>query len=129
MPQLGFVISEDQASFVPVRSIFAVINAFYAAKHAARSDPRFLVAIALLLDFIMAYDTVSRCFIIWVLQNYEFPPSFVKCVTAMHQGTTSRYLVNDFLSTRRPVTSGIGQDCPLAPLLFVALLDPLYRLV
>lgn len=126
---LGFEVCDDQAGFVPGRTIHAVLGAFYSAKRVAMGDHRYRDAIALLLDFAKAYDTASCRFLLWVLERYGLPPGFVRCVAAIHSGTTSRYLVNGFLSSRRPVTSGIRQGCLLASLLFVLLLNQLYRMV
>lgn len=45
----------------------------------------------------------------------------------MHTGTPVRILANGTKSRIVPVKSGIRQGCPLAPLLFIIALDPLYR--
>lgn len=48
-------------------------------------------------------------------------------VESLHTATSSRFVVNGYLSRPISVTSGIRQGCPLAPLLFVIALDPLHR--
>ncbi|KAF1329563.1 reverse transcriptase, partial [Globisporangium splendens] len=70
-------------------------------------------AIALLLDFAKAYDSLDRSFLAQALQHLGFPLKF--------------FIVNGFLSRKYNVTSGIRQGCPLAPLLFILALEVLYR--
>lgn len=44
-------------------------------------------------------------------------------VKAIHTGTTVRFMANGQLSEAKPVTSGIRQRYPLAPLLFIMAAD------
>ncbi|KAF1315281.1 reverse transcriptase, partial [Globisporangium splendens] len=70
-------------------------------------------AIALLLDFAKAYDSLDRSFLAQALQHLGFPLKF--------------FIVNGSLSRKYNVTSGIRQGCPLTPLLFILALEVLYR--
>ncbi|KAF1331275.1 reverse transcriptase, partial [Globisporangium splendens] len=84
-------------------------------------------AIALLLDFTKAYDSLDRSFLVQALQHLGFPLKFVHLVKVLHSQTTYKFVVNGFLSRKSNVTSGIRQGCPLAPLLFILALEVLYR--
>ncbi|KAF1327227.1 reverse transcriptase, partial [Globisporangium splendens] len=84
-------------------------------------------AIALLLDFAKAYDSLDRSFLAQALQHLGFPLKFVHLVKVLHSQTTYKFIVNGFLSRKYNVTSGIRQGCPLAPLLFILALEVLYR--
>ncbi|KAF1333309.1 reverse transcriptase, partial [Globisporangium splendens] len=94
---------------------------------AATSDPAMSRAIALLLDFAKAYDSLDRSFLAQALQHLGFPLKFVHLVKVLHSQTTYKFIVNGFLSRKYNVTSGIRQGCPLAPLLFILALEVLYR--
>ncbi|KAF1314221.1 reverse transcriptase, partial [Globisporangium splendens] len=94
---------------------------------AGHSDPAMSRAIALLLDFAKAYDSLDRSFLAQALQHLGFPLKFVHLVKVLHSQTTYKFIVNGFLSRKYNVTSGIRQGCPLAPLLFILALEVLYR--
>ncbi|KAF1328452.1 reverse transcriptase, partial [Globisporangium splendens] len=98
---------------LPRRAIPTTIDVLLAAQQRATSDPAMSRAIALLLDFAKAYDSLDRSFLAQALQHLGFPLKF--------------FIVNGFLSRKYNVTSGIRQGCPLAPLLFILALEVLYR--
>ena len=124
-PCLPNMIAEVQGGFVPGRTIHGVIDVFTAAQLAAKRMATETVAV--LLDFQKAYDSVNRAFMMDNLRHRGFPRRFLAAVAATHTDTTARFLVNGQLSTPVASTCGIRQGCPLAPLLFILVLDPLYQ--
>ncbi|KAF1329401.1 reverse transcriptase, partial [Globisporangium splendens] len=112
---------------LPRRAIPTTIDVLLAAQQRATSDPAMSKAIALLLDFAKAYDSLDRSFLAQALQHLGFPLKFVHLVKVLHSQTTYKFIVNGFLSRKYNVTSGIRQGCPLAPLLFILALEVLYR--
>ncbi|KAF1327406.1 reverse transcriptase, partial [Globisporangium splendens] len=124
---LPWLIHHTQAGFVPGRAIPTTIDVLLAAQQRATSDPAMSRAIALLLDFAKAYDSLDRSFLAQALQHLGFPLKFVHLVKVLHSQTTYKFIVNGFLSRKYNVTSGIRQGCPLAPLLFILALEVLYR--
>ncbi|KAF1319699.1 reverse transcriptase, partial [Globisporangium splendens] len=124
---LPWLIHHMQAGFVPGRAIPTTIDVLLAAQQRATSDPAMSRAIALLLDFAKAYDSLDRSFLAQALQHLGFPLKFVHLVKVLHSQTTYKFIVNGFLSRKYNVTSGISQGCPLAPLLFILALEVLYR--
>ncbi|KAF1336357.1 reverse transcriptase, partial [Globisporangium splendens] len=112
---------------LPRRAIPTTIDVLLAAQQRATSDPAMSRAIALLLDFAKAYDSLDRSFLAQALQHLGFPLKFVHLVKVLHSQTTYKFIVNGFLSRKYNVTSGIRQGCPLAPLLFILALEVLYR--
>ncbi|KAF1335841.1 reverse transcriptase, partial [Globisporangium splendens] len=124
---LPWLIHHMQAGFVPGRAIPTTIDVLLAAQQRATSDPAMSKAIALLLDFAKAYDSLDRSFLAQALQHLGFPLKFVHLVKVLHSQTTYKFIVNGFLSRKYNVTSGIRQGCPLAPLLFILALEVLYR--
>ncbi|KAF1330991.1 reverse transcriptase, partial [Globisporangium splendens] len=112
---------------LPRRAIPTTIDVLLAAQQRATSDPAMSRAIALLLDFAKAYDSLDRSFLAQALQHLGFPLKFVHLVKVLHSQTTYKFIVNGFLSRKYNVTSGIRQGCPLVPLLFILALEVLYR--
>ncbi|KAF1314877.1 reverse transcriptase, partial [Globisporangium splendens] len=124
---LPWLVHHMQAGFVPGRAIPTTIDVLLAAQQRATSDPAMSRAIALLLDFAKAYDSLDRSFLAQALQHLGFPLKFVHLVKVLHSQTTYKFIVNGFLSRKYNVTSGIRQGCPLAPLLFILAFEVLYR--
>ncbi|KAF1327318.1 reverse transcriptase, partial [Globisporangium splendens] len=124
---LPWLIHHMQAGFVPGRAIPTTIDVLLAAQQRVTSDPAMSRAIALLLDFAKAYDSLDRSFLAQALQHLGFPLKFVHLVKVLHSQTTYKFIVNGFLSRKYNVTSGIRQGCPLVPLLFILALEVLYR--
>ena len=79
----------------------------------------------LLLDFRKAYDTVDRNFLLETLRLFGFDERFVDLMRRIHSGTSARFVVNGCQSRELPVSSGIRQGCPLAPLLFLLVVEVL----
>ena len=76
-----------------------------------------------LLDFRKAYDTVDRDFMVEALRLFGFDKNFLALMQRLHTNTTAWFSVNGELSSVRPVRSGIRQGCPLAPLLFLVVVE------
>ncbi|KAE9279868.1 hypothetical protein PR003_g28115 [Phytophthora rubi] len=125
--KLHWIIHPNQNGFVPHRTIHATVDLFTAAQQAAMTDPVMAAALALLLDFRKAYDSVDREFLYASLLWLGFPTSYVNAMRGMHEGTRVRFLANGYRSRWVAVTCGIRQGCPLAPLLFLFVLEALYR--
>ncbi|KAE8914527.1 hypothetical protein PF003_g1942 [Phytophthora fragariae] len=125
--KLGTIIHPNQNGFVPFRTIHSTIDLYTAAQAAAQADPTMAKALALLLDFCKAYDSVDREFMYDVLRWLGCPADYVSALQALHDGTQVRFLANGYHSRWVKVTCGIRQGCPLAPLLFLFVLEALYR--
>lgn len=82
---------------------------------------------ALLLDFAKAYDSLDFKFLYAILRRHDYPDHFVQVIEKLHTGTSVRFVANGTRSHRLKVTRGIRQGCPLAPLLFILALEPLYQ--
>ncbi|KAE9183221.1 hypothetical protein PF004_g24009 [Phytophthora fragariae] len=128
-PTLASIIHPNQAGFVPGRQLHDTVDLYSAAKVTAESDPSQQDALAMLLDFAKAYDSLARLFLMMVLAWLGYPAKFIKTLDFLHSGTTIRFLVNGLKSRPVAVTCGIRQGCPLAPLLFILALEPFCRLI
>ncbi|KAE8950659.1 hypothetical protein PR001_g34060, partial [Phytophthora rubi] len=81
------IIHPHQNGFVPYSTIHATVDLFTAAQKVAMQDPAMATALALLLDFCEAYDSVDRAFMYEVLLWLGFPVEFVKAMRGLHDGT------------------------------------------
>jgi hypothetical protein len=121
------LIAESQGGFVPGRNIHDVIDLFRGAqRHAEETNAG---TVALLLDIKKAYDSLDREFLLECLTRCGLPQCFVRAIAAAHTDTTARFCVNGALSRPLEMTRGIRQGYPLAPILFIVAMDPLYRSV
>lgn len=121
------LIHPNQNGFVPTRTIHETLDLFTVAQIVATEDPSMKEALALLLDFRKAYDSVDRLFLYDVLKWLGFPATIVAAIRAIYEGTTVVFIANGSRSRRIHVTCGIRQGCPLAPLLFLFVLEAFYR--
>ncbi|KAE8904371.1 hypothetical protein PF003_g11658 [Phytophthora fragariae] len=128
-PTLPERIHPNQAGIVPGRTIHETLHLFEAAQRMILADPEQADALALLLNFKKAYDSLDRNFMITVLRRHGYPEKFLRAIWSLHDGTTVLFLANGSKSRKIAVTSGIRQGCPLAPMLFILALEPLYRRV
>ena len=65
----------------------------------------------------------DREFLYEALRQCNFDEPFVQLIKRMHTGTTARFSVNGDQSEPIPIESGIRQGCPLAPLLFLIVVE------
>jgi len=82
---------------------------------------------ALFYDIKQAYDSVQTDVIKRALQRLRMPPAFVALIQASLTGLTSRIRTAYGLSASFPVQRSLRQGDPLAPLLFVILMDALHE--
>lgn len=115
---LQHVIGVTQQGFVRKRLLERSVILMQSVLHEAFEDEHMGTDEApagVLLNFMKAYDTLNRDFILLALQCFGFANEFVQLVGRLHENTRAHFLVNGQLSEVVPVTSGIRQGCPLAP--------------
>ncbi|GMF10854.1 unnamed protein product [Phytophthora lilii] len=120
------LVHSTQFGFTPGRTIHEAIDLFEAAKVLCLRAPALVNAQVLLLDFAKAYDSLDREYLMKVLRAKGLPEKFCNIVQSLHTNTTVRFFANGDASRAMPMTSGIRQGCPLAPILFIIAIDLLY---
>ncbi|GMF52457.1 unnamed protein product [Phytophthora fragariaefolia] len=128
-PTLSSRIHPNQNGFVAGRQIHDTLDLYTVAKQVANSIPELERAIAVLLDFAKAYDSLFREFLYAVLERHGYPERFIRVIRALHTDTIVRFLINGQISRAVEVLRGIRQGCPLAPELFILALEPLYQML
>ncbi|CAI5479668.1 unnamed protein product [Closterium sp. Yama58-4] len=119
------VIHPSQTAFIKNRKIGDTINdTLDIMDWAAFSSAPLL---ALTVDFRKAYDLVDRPFLLQALAVLGLPASFIHWVRLTHSDTSTRISVNNMLGPTFPVRTGVRQGCPLAPLLFVCVIEIFHR--
>ena len=71
------------------------------------------------LDQEKAFDRVDWSLTLRLLDQMHFGPSFRSWVQLLYTNIFSRVLVNGYVSDAFSVSRGVGQGCPLSPLLYI----------
>ncbi|OWZ02233.1 Reverse transcriptase precursor, partial [Phytophthora megakarya] len=123
------LVHQTQFGFVPGRNIHTAIDLVETSTMISRSLNPDGQAQVLMLDFSKAYDSVDREFMLATLAAKGLPPRLLRMIRSLHTGTTATFLDNGRISCPITVSSGIRQGCPLAPLLFIIVVDVLYDMI
>lgn len=122
---VGSIIGEWQVCAVPGRRIsdnlILLRNLVFYAQ--CNNMPLAVASI----DLEKAYDRVAHKFLFTVLRQMGIPEDFVKLVECLYLGISSQVLVNGKLSKEVKVMSGVRQGCPLSPVTFICVMEPLLR--
>jgi hypothetical protein len=79
------------------------------------------------IDLRKAYDSVSHEGLWTTLRAMQFDEHFITILQAMYADNVTRVITPHGLTDDIAVTRGLRQGCPLSPLLFVLLLEPLLQ--
>jgi hypothetical protein len=86
--------------------------------------PSFLVS----YDMYKAFDRVMLSYLVKVMQAMDFPTIFVDWVMMLHEGATTRFILN-FLTDPIRVLFSIRQGDPLSMLLYIIYIEPLLMMI
>ena len=120
---LGSIVDPDQTCSVPGRCISSNLALLRdTLDFIERTDE---TGILVSLDQEKAFDRVNRFFLMNLLEQFGFGPSFCSWIFTLYNGAYMRILVNDFLSDPVPLLRGVGQGDALSPMLYVLCIEVL----
>jgi hypothetical protein len=120
---LPSIIHEDQTGFLKDRYIGEIITIFLDVQEYLLKTVK--PGLAFLADWEKAYDLADRSFLKVSLCQFGFGPQFIQWFSVLHAGSLCKFIINSFLTDTFRVFSGVRQGCPLAPLLFLCVVEPL----
>lgn len=77
------------------------------------------------LDAEKAFDRVDWQYLKHTLEKMGFHRDFIKWISVLYSGPTSKVRVNGYSSNNFGLKRGTRQGCPLSPLLFAISIKPL----
>jgi Reverse transcriptase (RNA-dependent DNA polymerase) len=117
------LIDEDQAGFIPKRSIFNHIRLAKAVINYADATEEDGAIIA--LDQEKAYDKIRHNYLWVTLEAFNLPRPFINTIQLLYKHTTTQVAINGVFSTPLKVQCGVRQGDPLSCLLFNLAIEPL----
>jgi len=123
MDSADTLIHEDQASFIPKRSIFSHIRLAKAIINYAEIMEEDSAIIA--LDQEKAYDHIQHDYLWKVLEVFYILEPFIKTIKALYRQAHTCVAINGILSKPFQVTQDVRQGDPLSCPLFDLAIEPL----
>lgn len=124
---LPLLIDPDQVGFVKGRQApdgtRRLINLISRLQHI--KSP----AIFLSLDAEKAFDRIHWDFVFKTLSKFGFEGPILSAIGALYTNPTARVLANGVLSRPFNITNGTRQGCPLSPLIFALVMEPLAEII
>lgn len=120
---LPYIISPDQTGFIKNRHLFSnirrLLNILYSPS--STNIPEIVVS----LDAFKAFDRVEMDFLFYVLKKFGFGKAFIKWIQLLYSSPQASVITNRIRSQNFPLSRGTRQGCPLSPLLFTLVIEPL----
>jgi ribonuclease HI/endonuclease/exonuclease/phosphatase family metal-dependent hydrolase len=120
---VSHMIDEDQAGFIPKRSILDHVRLSKAMVDLAEATEEDGVIIA--LDQEKAYDRIKHDYIWRVMREFKIPEEFIQTVMNLYTNANTLVILNGEHSSPFLVTRGVRQGDPLSCLLFDIAIEPL----
>ena len=122
-PAVCAILNKTQKAFIPGSSIDDNINyfnkLFYQRLHNGNDYH------LLLHDFEKAYDSISRSYLMALLQKIGIPDWILLVIRTFFRQNIAFPILKSPHDVKITMTNGLKQGCPLSPLFFIIALDPL----
>ena len=121
-PVMGEIILSGQLCSVKEKNIlFGISNIISTVDYVnAHNIPAYIAS----FDMFKAYDRVMLDYLVKVMRAMKFPEKFIGWILMLHDGATTRLLLN-FLTDPIKVLFSIRQGDPLSMLLYIIYIEPL----
>ena len=123
MDNIETLVHEDQAGFIPNRSIFDHIRLAKAIINYAEITEENGAIVA--LDQEKAYNKIRHDYLWKTLEAFNLPETFIKTIRELYRNATTRVAINGILSKPFHVQRGIQQGDPLSCPIFDLAIEPL----
>lgn len=122
-PAIGNILDDAQTAFIPGKLIEDPIYSFNEKFYGAmKRDETYSI---LFHDFKKAYDSVSREYMFFLLEKIGIPERVIRIIKALYNEVLAFPILTDPHGRVIKMSNGLKQGCPLSPLLFNLVLDPL----
>lgn len=122
-PCLLSIISKDQTGFMRGRQLSSNIRRLL---NIILSKPESQVPeIVISIDAEKAFDRVEWDYLFSVLYRFGFGQNFISWIKLLYSAPVASVRTNSSRSDFFPLTRGCRQGCPLSPLLFAIVIEPL----
>ena len=117
------MINEDQAGFVPKRSLYDHTKTTnLAIEYCEMMDKNGCI---IALDQEKAYDKIDHDYLWEMMDHYEFPKEFIDRIKELYKSTEKAIIVNGVVTKRYKVERGVHQGDPMSCLLYNFAIEPL----
>lgn len=117
------LLNVDETDFIRGRNLFSnirrLINIISAPSTAIKPE------VVLSLDAEKAFDGVEWGFLFKLLEKFGFGQTFISWVRLLYASPKARVYTNNHYSSYFSLSRGTRQGCPLSPLLFALIIEPL----
>ena len=120
-------ISGEQFGFLPGRQIHDVVGVIQEGLHSIQS--KHLKSVVLKIDLSKAYDWVNQTYLQVLLSQMGFAVPFITWVMGSLTSVSFAILINGVASSSFRLGHGLRQGFPLAPLLFLIVVEGLGRAI
>lgn len=121
-PLMHILVAPEQAGFIPTRNITYNLRTVFGILQHINPDAK---AAAIFLDMEKAFDSVEWPFLRQVLARLGLGPVFLQLVGTLYNSLTARIRLGDLVTAPIQVSRGTRQGCPLSPLLYALVAEPL----
>lgn len=124
---LPVLINEDQTGFIKGRN--SCNNMRRLLNTIQKFHKQSIDGVVVSLDAQKAFDRVEMPFLFHVLEKFGLGVNFINWVRLLYNNPLSSVLTNGLRSSNFAIQRGTRQGCPLSPLLFALVIEPLAEAV
>lgn len=121
-PLLTTLVGPEQAGFVPGCSLTYNTRTVFGAMQHIKPETK---AASIFLDAEKAFDSVEWHFMWAVLECMGLGPIFIQLIRTLHADPSARIRIGSAVTPLIKISRGTRQGCPLSPLLYALVAEPL----